>query len=161
MPLTLLTAALCAPVGVHAEYVASDVLNCRAEPKPDSIVITKLAGGTPVTVKLTEQDWSLVDAGGTFCWVNFRFLSATPVRPAPRSTKPAAKPRGGVTIRPVITGPITRPARPDAAKPRARPSRQPLLQNRGACPCSGPNVCIGPRGGRYCITSGGNKRYGV
>lgn len=29
------------------------------------------------------------------------------------------------------------------------------------CPCSGRLVCIGPRGGRYCITSGGNKRYGV
>ncbi|MDG2535263.1 hypothetical protein P6144_16500 [Sphingomonas sp. HITSZ_GF] len=29
------------------------------------------------------------------------------------------------------------------------------------CPCSGRQVCIGPRGGRYCITSGGNKRYGV
>lgn len=28
------------------------------------------------------------------------------------------------------------------------------------CPCSGGDVCIGPRGGRYCITSGGNKRYG-
>jgi hypothetical protein len=31
----------------------------------------------------------------------------------------------------------------------------------GNCPCSGSRVCIGPRGGRYCITSGGNKRYGV
>jgi hypothetical protein len=30
-----------------------------------------------------------------------------------------------------------------------------------SCPCSGGHVCIGPRGGRYCITSGGNKRYGV
>ena len=30
-----------------------------------------------------------------------------------------------------------------------------------SCPCSGRHVCIGPRGGRYCITSGGNKRYGV
>ena len=29
----------------------------------------------------------------------------------------------------------------------------------GICPCSGYNICIGPRGGRYCITSGGNKRY--
>ena len=28
------------------------------------------------------------------------------------------------------------------------------------CSCSGGNVCIGPRGGRYCITAGGNKRYG-
>lgn len=31
----------------------------------------------------------------------------------------------------------------------------------GECPCNGGNVCVGPRGGRYCITSGGNKRYGV
>ncbi|WP_460478159.1 SH3 domain-containing protein [Bordetella muralis] len=27
------------------------------------------------------------------------------------------------------------------------------------CPCSSSSNCIGPRGGRYCITSGGNKRY--
>lgn len=31
----------------------------------------------------------------------------------------------------------------------------------GECPCNGGKVCIGPRGGRYCITRGGNKRYGV
>lgn len=31
----------------------------------------------------------------------------------------------------------------------------------GRCPCNGGDVCVGPRGGRYCITSGGNKRYGV
>ena len=29
----------------------------------------------------------------------------------------------------------------------------------GSCPCSGYSNCFGPRGGRYCITSGGNKRY--
>ena len=27
------------------------------------------------------------------------------------------------------------------------------------CPCSGTSDCVGPRGGTYCITSGGNKRY--
>lgn len=31
----------------------------------------------------------------------------------------------------------------------------------GECPCNGGNVCVGPRGGRYCMTSSGNKRYGV
>jgi hypothetical protein len=30
-----------------------------------------------------------------------------------------------------------------------------------SCSCAGHNVCYGPRGGRYCITSGGNKRYGI
>lgn len=27
------------------------------------------------------------------------------------------------------------------------------------CGCGGGNFCYGPRGGHYCITSGGNKRY--
>lgn len=46
-----------------------------------------------------------------------------------------------------------------------RPAPQPIHKqnpNYGSfCPCSSGSVCIGPRGGRYCITSGGNKRYGV
>ena len=29
----------------------------------------------------------------------------------------------------------------------------------GSCPCSSSKICVGPRGGTYCITSGGNKRY--
>jgi len=29
----------------------------------------------------------------------------------------------------------------------------------GSCPCSEATNCVGPRGGIYCITSGGNKRY--
>ena len=28
-----------------------------------------------------------------------------------------------------------------------------------SCPCGAGKVCIGPRGGRYCINSSGNKRY--
>lgn len=39
-------------------------------------------------------------------------------------------------------------------QPRARPQSW-----SGGCPCSGSRNCTGPRGGRYCITSGGNKRY--
>lgn len=31
----------------------------------------------------------------------------------------------------------------------------------GKCPCNGGKVCVGPRGGRYCITSSGGKKYGV
>ncbi len=52
------------------------------------------------------------------------------------------------------------PAKPLPVTPA--PSAAPLSSG-GAfdCPCSGSQVCIGRRGGRYCITSGGNKRYGV
>ena len=35
------------------------------------------------------------------------------------------------------------------------------VSDDGRCPCNGGNVCVGPRGGRYCITSSGRKRYGV
>ena len=35
------------------------------------------------------------------------------------------------------------------------------VSDDGECSCRSGKVCIGPRGGRYCITSGGNKRYGV
>ncbi|WP_222436780.1 SH3 domain-containing protein [Serratia fonticola] len=46
--------------------------------------------------------------------------------------------------------------------PRTPRSQQIQPRNYGSsCSCSSGNVCIGPRGGRYCITSGGNKRYGV
>lgn len=45
--------------------------------------------------------------------------------------------------------------------PRPRYTPKPQQFYGSGCPCSGSQVCIGPRGGRYCITSGGNKRYGV
>src|SRR5215203_2467736 len=38
------------------------------------------------------------------------------------------------------------------------PSRRSVARV-GACPCGTALVCTGPRGGRYCITSSGNKRY--
>lgn len=42
-----------------------------------------------------------------------------------------------------------------------REPRESTGYSGGNCSCSGGNVCYGPRGGRYCITSGGNKRYGI
>lgn len=35
----------------------------------------------------------------------------------------------------------------------------PLSYGGGSCPCSSSYSCVGPRGGKYCYTSGGNKRY--
>lgn len=33
------------------------------------------------------------------------------------------------------------------------------LQLSGDCPCGSGNICVGPRGGRYCLTPSGNKSY--
>lgn len=47
------------------------------------------------------------------------------------------------------------------SKAAARGSRSSAASSSGgACPCGSGSVCVGPRGGRYCITSGGKKRYG-
>lgn len=34
-----------------------------------------------------------------------------------------------------------------------------LLDGQGACPCGGGVLCIGPRGGQYCLTPSGAKSY--
>lgn len=76
---------------------------------------------------------------------------------------PASKPV------PVITPPVDKSA--TAAKnTRSGASSKPRKKQEtrrsekrtyaaGPCPCSRSLNCVGPRGGRYCITSGGNKRY--
>ena len=35
----------------------------------------------------------------------------------------------------------------------------PRSQPEDACPCRGQLICTGPKGGHYCITSGGRKKY--
>lgn len=47
-----------------------------------------------------------------------------------------------------------------ASKPGSKQTRpsQKRTYAAGPCPCSRALNCVGPRGGRYCITSGGNKR---
>lgn len=52
-----------------------------------------------------------------------------------------------------------------ASRKHAKPKRETKRPSQkrsyadGTCPCSRTFNCVGPRGGRYCITSGGNKRY--
>lgn len=43
-----------------------------------------------------------------------------------------------------------------STSPKTKP---PVRTTSSYCPCSGNNYCVGPRGGHFCITSGGNKRY--
>lgn len=53
------------------------------------------------------------------------------------------------------------PTRVFVTTPRPAPRETPRRSyaSGGDCPCSSGANCYGPRGGRYCITSGGNKRY--
>lgn len=114
-------------------YVDVPALNQRAA--PNGPVVGKLTGGDMVTIYEKRGEWARVSPDNSpSLWVSQSRLCA------------------------------------DSGCYKARPKRiknsDPINRSRfnnsdSACPCSGNRVCIGPRGGRYCITSGGNKRYGV
>lgn len=156
--LRILAAIMALAIGseVRAEYVSADVVNCRSQPTTASTVIAKVKQGWPVSVIENKDEWSRLDTPR--CWVLSRFLSSAFVATTPA----AARGHASSTRR----SPSNRAATPSqlygkSSPAKSRSSRPSRSYDSGACPCSGSRVCIGPRGGRYCITSGGNKRYGV
>ncbi len=152
-------------VAAEQAYVTASSLNCRAEAYASSEILEKLSGGTAVTVVDRASDWANLDLGEQACWVASRYLS--PDGPVISSFS-----SGGYTVRAAssasrkkASGGKAYLAAPSYSPPRrssARRKKSSGGNNYGSsCPCSGNQVCIGPRGGRFCITSGGNKRYGV
>lgn len=118
-------------------FINADKLNLRSQ--PDGKVISTLKRGEKVQVYEKKDDWVRISADGQPAkWLSSKSLCDgancyAVSKPEPfRTTRPAAQ---------------------------EIPSQVPSYGS--SCPCSSGNVCIGPRGGRYCITSGGNKRYGV
>lgn len=166
--LTALLFAMSLMSGIaHAATTISNV-NCRSQPRPTASVIARLSAGTDVAVQRRTGSWSLVRRSPHNCWMATRYLSDESTADANRTslqqTRASAQRTRAATRR------FSRPGRRSSAwssipvrSPRrmSRPRRSSGYGTEGSCPCSGSNVCIGPRGGRFCITSGGNKRYGV
>jgi Protein of unknown function (DUF4236)/Bacterial SH3 domain len=142
---------------LDTRYVSAQSLNCRAEPSASGAKVAGLAQGDSADIVETDGSWSKLRRASGDCWVASSFLSATPVLAAQRLA--SAGSGSSASQRFASSGSVSRP--------KSRSSRSKSSKRRssgyldGSCPCSGSNVCIGPRGGRYCITSGGNKRYGV
>ncbi|MNS49437.1 Bacterial SH3 domain protein [compost metagenome] len=120
-------------------YVQANTLNCRSDPSASSPVVTKLDINDQVAVLEDRNGWSLAKRS-TNCWVSTRYLDST---------------------RKYVPLPKAAPQRSYSGSSSSRSTARRSYGDAGTCPCRGNNVCIGPRGGRYCITSGGNKRYGV
>lgn len=122
-------------------YVNANTLNCRSEAITGSEIVERLTRGTRVTATQTRDGWSMLDRSSD-CWVSSRYLTSdlTQAFARPSLSSPRGRSNGG-----------------SSGSSRSRPR----VYAAGTCPCSGSRICIGPRGGRYCITSGGNKRYGV
>lgn len=141
-----------------AETVNAVNVNCRANASTSAPVVATVSRGEPLSVIDTQGTWSQVSLGsGTACWIATRFIrnhleasdGITPYtssRQIPYSARSTAS----------RSSSSSSARRSIAPSSRSRPR-----ESSGTCPCSGSNVCIGPRGGRYCITNVGNKRYGV
>ncbi|WP_373240591.1 SH3 domain-containing protein [Kluyvera ascorbata] len=126
-------------------YVNADALKVRSSPKGNAL--DTLKRGTSVNVYEQRGTWSRIStAKEQERWIGSAYLcemAGCYIKNDLSQSAPAVK---------------QRPAERHSA-PAKQPVRSPSYDS--SCSCSSGNVCIGPRGGRYCITSGGNKRYGV
>ena len=119
------------------QFVNADKLNLRNQ--PGGKVISTLRRGDKVQVFEKKNGWVRISMDGQPAkWLSSKSLCDGASCYANSKPEPVRK---------------ARPAPQQV--PRTAPSYG------TSCPCSSGNICIGPRGGRYCITSGGNKRYGV
>lgn len=162
-------ACLCVVASAHAETVIGDKVNCRAAARVTSSVLGTLRRGDRVPVLSSNSGWSYVDpARLPACYVRSNLLAssagaytgystARTSRNAARSSGSSYRRGTGLYSTPRYTSHVKRRSTSTRRSSRSRG----LYDEGGSCPCSGSNICVGPRGGRYCITSGGNKRYGV
>lgn len=132
-----------------AHYVKSKALNVRSAPI-NGDVIGRLTRGQEVKGYARDGEWlriseseqsqqwvsirHLCDEFG--CWLADQSLTLSPsysTSARRRNYRASSAPRSQVGVTQFNSG--------------------------SDCPCSGTANCYGRRGGRYCITSGGNKRY--
>ena len=154
-------------------YVAARSLRCRTSPIASAGVQESLNRAEPVTIVGREGDWSKLSRPGGDCYVSTAFLTDTRPEPGVSAERKGSSPSGtnqalGIAAMSGASTYSARRAVSHHARSTGRSGRSSRRSKRNygydygrGCPCSGGTVCIGPRGGRYCITSGGNKRYGV
>ncbi len=118
--------------------VTVDVLNIRDA--PSGKVVGKLKKEEVVNVYETQGSWSRISTDSE----PPKWVSTSSLRTAinDKTVSPSLKSSYSTYLTP---------------SPQNRSNAKSYSSNH--CSCSSGAVCFGPRGGRYCITSGGNKRY--
>lgn len=123
---------------------------------PKSPAKLQVVKGRSYSVAPRISGWVGVQSGTEFGWAPESAFS----RCASKSASSNASSFAGTAAtaqKPPSSG------RPSSTKPPSEASRKTASAGSSiaGCPCGSGKVCVGPRGGRYCVTSGGNKRYGV
>lgn len=154
-----------------ASTVSASQANCRAAARANATVLGTLNRGQSVPVLSTSGDWSYVDpANLPACYIKSALLTddgrvigqsdwSRPVHYAsPRASSRGSRYRAHAAR---LSSASSSRGGSSGGSRRSRSGSASYGYGAGSCPCSGSNICVGPRGGRYCITSGGNKRYGL
>lgn len=125
------------------KYVNSDVLNIRD--KPNGKIIGKLNRGESVDIYENRTHW-----------VN---ISSTTSNPKWVSTKLLCEPVG-CAVKQVNKTPV-KPTHYQTLSSNGNSTRKNETKThyKSDCSCAVVDYCVGPRGGHYCFTSGGNKKY--
>lgn len=139
-------------IGLDADRstVTAAHVQCRAEPSTKAALVVRLVRGARLDVMERRGAWAKVSPTGEECWVVASQIDDVPNPDRAPAALYASSASDGMPT----------PRRHSSARP-TRPRRSTGPYSGGSCPCGSGNICIGPRGGRYCITSGGNKRYGM
>jgi len=125
-----------APLAIR--YVGPSSLNVRSH--PNGKVVGSLRHGDSVAIHGESGGWSRISPDQQpEKWVSSTYLCEIPGCADSTKWKPV-------------------PAMPSAPIQQRR-TTPPAPSSYTSCPCSSSSNCYGPRGGRYCITSGGNKLY--
>lgn len=156
--LTLVLACIGCVAAAEELCATKDTAAYAAHPNQGAKSRAKLqvVKGRRYSVAPRIDGWVGVQSGNDFGWA-----------PESAFSRCASKNAGSIASSLAATTPaVQKPSsqsRPSGASSSLDTSRKSSSAGSrvAGCPCGGGKVCVGPRGGRYCITSSGNKRYGV
>ena len=132
-------------------FVNTDGLNVRDYPVYGN-VIGQLNRGDKVPVYAVSDSWVQISVDSQ--WVSAKYLCDTD------GCYEKSHPNERVTVQQGALTYQSAQSKPQPAKSAPKKGVAPKrTYGNSSCPCSGSYNCTGPRGGKYCITSGGSKRY--
>lgn len=126
---------------IESKYINTNSLNIRD--KPNGHVVGKLGRGEKVDIYETKGNWARISLNSSSPqWLSTKLLCETDgcFKQKSRST-------------------TSNNYQALKSHPHHTERKQKKTYYDSDCSCAVVDYCVGPRGGHYCITSGGNKRY--
>ncbi|WP_167334333.1 SH3 domain-containing protein [Moraxella bovoculi] len=140
----------------ETQYVNADILNVRDFPI-DGEVIGQLSRGDSVDIYESSDDrtWSNISDDEYYpMWVSNRYLCSGDG--CYQVNNPFLNNRTERQLRSVNS---PKPSARNLSSTSRTQKKTTTYFYGGSCPCSGSYNCTGPRGGTYCYTNSGKKRY--